>query len=51
MVVALGLGSCSKDNVDYKGGQDDSKDNIGYLAIGGMEASILVDTENIDSST
>lgn len=51
MIVALGLGSCSKDNVDYKGGQDDSKENIGYLAIGGMEASILVDTENIDSDT
>lgn len=51
MIVALGLGSCGKDKVDYNGGQVDAKENIGYLALGSMEASILVDTENIDSET
>ena len=51
VIVALGLGSCSKDNVNYEDGKDDAKANIGYLALGGMEASILVDTENIDSET
>ena len=51
MIVALGLGSCGKDKVDYNGGQIDAKENIGYLALGSMEASILVDTENIDSET
>jgi len=51
MVVALSLGACSKDNVDYTDSKQDAKNNVGYLALGGMEASILVDTENIDSDT
>ena len=51
LVVALGLGSCSKDKVDYTGNPDNGQDNIGYLALGGMEASILVDTDNVDSVT
>ena len=51
MIVALGLGSCSKDRIDYTGGQNDVNDNVGYLALGGMEASVLMDTENIDSET
>ena len=51
MIVALGLGSCSKDKIDYTGGQNDVNDNVGYLALGGMEASVLMDTENIDSET
>lgn len=49
--VALTLGACNKDNINYNGPVDSSKDNIGYLALGGMEASIMVDTENIDSET
>ncbi len=51
MVVALSLGACSKDNVDYTDNKQDAKNNVGYLALSGMEASILVDTENIDSDT
>ena len=49
--VALTLGACNKDNINYNGPVDSSKENIGYLALGGMEASIMVDTENIDSET
>lgn len=49
--VALTLGACNKDDINYNGPVDSSKDNIGYLALGGMEASIMVDTENIDSET
>ncbi|MBQ5924850.1 MAG: DUF4493 domain-containing protein [Alistipes sp.] len=49
--VALTLGACNKDDINYNGHVDSSKDNIGYLALGGMEASIMVDTENIDSET
>ena len=51
VIVALGLGSCSKDNVNYEDGKGTATANIGYLALGGMEASILVDTENVDSET
>ncbi|MBQ6613163.1 MAG: DUF4493 domain-containing protein [Alistipes sp.] len=51
VIVALGLGSCSKDNINYEDGKGAATANIGYLALGGMEASILVDTENIDSET
>ena len=47
--VALTLGACNKDNINYNGPVDSSKENIGYLALGGMEASIMVDTENIDN--
>ena len=49
--VALTLGACNKDDINYNGPVDSSKENIGYLALGGMEASIMVDTENIDSET
>ena len=49
MVVALGLSSCNKDNVDYQGGSNTTSDNVGYLALGGMQASILEDTENVVS--
>ena len=46
-VTLLALGSCSKDNVNYDGGKDGDKDNIGYLMLGGLEASVMEDTENI----
>ena len=51
LVVALGLGSCSKDKINYDDEYHNGKENIGYLALGGMEASILEDTENIGSTT
>lgn len=51
MVVALGLSSCNKDKVGYVPGTQDGSDNVGYLALGGMQASILEDTENIESSS
>ena len=46
-VVLLVLGSCNKDNVKYDEGGNDTTDNIGYLMLGGLEASVLEDTENI----
>lgn len=45
----LTLGACNKDNVDYTGSGNSAKDNVGYLLVGGMEASVLEDTENISS--
>lgn len=51
VVVALGLSSCNKDKVDYVDGSDNELENVGYLALGGMQASILEDTENIESSS
>ena len=52
MVVALGLGSCNKDEVDYSTGKNGADmENMGYLVLGGMDVSVLEDTENIDSTT
>ena len=52
MVVALGLGSCNKDKVDYSTGKNGTDmENMGYLVLGGMDVSVLEDTENIDSAT
>lgn len=52
MVVALGLGSCSKDKVDYSTGKNGADmENKGYLVLGGMDVSVLEDTENIGSTT
>ena len=52
MVVALGLGSCNKDKVDYSTGTNGTDmENKGYLVLGGMDVSVLEDTENIDSTT
>lgn len=48
-VAALTLGACNKDNVDYTDKGNDPQSNIGYLQLGGMEASVLEDTENISS--
>lgn len=45
------LASCSKDKVDYVDHEDDSQNNIGYLCLNNMEATILEDTENIESTT
>ena len=50
MVVALGLSSCDRDNVGYIDDPQADDNNIGYLVLGSMNASILEDTENIDSN-
>lgn len=49
LTALLMLGACNKDKVNYVDPNDSSKDNVGYLLVGGMEASILEDTENISS--
>ena len=45
------LASCSKDKVDYIEHEGDLQNNIGYLCLNNMEATILEDTENIESAT
>ena len=45
------LASCSKDNVNYVDSDQELNKNIGYLNLADMQASVLVDTENIDSET
>lgn len=49
LTALLTLGACKKDKVDYIDPNDSAKDNVGYLLVGSMEASILEDTENISS--
>ena len=49
--AVLALGSCSKDKVDYVNSNDPQGENIGYLALGDMEASVMEDTDNIESTT
>ena len=46
----LVLGACNKDKVNYVDPTDQATDNIGYLMLGNMEASILEDTENVESA-
>ena len=46
LVVAVALSSCGKDKTDYDVIYDGDKDNVGYLALGGLEASVMIDTEN-----
>ena len=45
------LASCNKDKVDYANNSQDATQNIGYLNLAGMEATVMEDTENIESST
>ena len=45
------LASCNKDKVDYAQQGNETKENIGYLSLAKMEASVMEDTENIESST
>ena len=47
----LVLGACNKDKVNYVDPTDQATDNIGYLMLGNMEATILEDTENVESAT
>lgn len=49
LVTLLALGACNKDKASYVDGPDSARDNVGYLIVGGMEASVLEDTENISS--
>lgn len=50
-VAALTFGACNKDKVAYSPIDPENTENIGYLAIGGMEASVMEDTDNITSSS
>lgn len=49
--VVVTLGACSKDKPHYVGPNDDVTNNVGYLALGSMEASVMEDTEVIGSVT
>ena len=51
VATILALGSCSHEKVDYVDPNATVKDNIGYLSLEGMQASVMEDTENIESST
>ena len=50
MLVTLGISSCNRDNVGYEPGTQTGGDNVGYLVIGGMNASIMEDTENVSTN-
>ena len=50
-VMLLALASCHKDKINYEDGDKNKKENIGYLSIAGMEAKVLVETENINGSS
>ena len=43
--------SCNKDNVNYVDNGDDAKENVGYLSLANMQATVLEDTETVDSET
>lgn len=45
----LVLASCHKDKVDYQENGGVAKQNIGYLCIGGMQASVMEDTDNVET--
>ena len=49
--AVLALGSCSKDKVDYIDPNGTHTDNIGYLSLSGMTATVLEDTDNVESTT
>ncbi len=49
--AAVSFAACDKDKVDYNVTPDPGKENIGFLALGGMQASVMVDTENIATPT
>ncbi|MDE6861313.1 MAG: DUF4493 domain-containing protein [Alistipes sp.] len=50
-VAALVSTACNKDKAQYNIGPDNDRDNIGYLSLGGLEATVMTDTENISSGT
>ena len=49
-ILAMVLCSCNKDNPNYTTNDPEGKENMGYLALGGLNASVMVETENTDSS-
>ncbi|MBR3893212.1 MAG: DUF4493 domain-containing protein [Alistipes sp.] len=49
-ILAMVLCSCNKDNPNYATNDPEGKENMGYLALGGLNASVMVETENTDSS-
>lgn len=49
-ILAMVLCSCNKDNPNYATNDPKGKENMGYLALGGLNASVMVETENTDSS-
>ena len=49
-ILAMVLCSCNKDNPNYATNGPEGKENMGYLALGGLNASVMVETENTDSS-
>lgn len=49
-ILAMVLCSCNKDNPTYATNGPEGKENMGYLALGGLNASVMVETENTDSS-
>lgn len=49
-ILAMVLCSCNKDNPTYVGNDPEGKENMGYLALGGLNATVMVETENSDSS-
>ena len=51
LATIIALGSCSHDKVDYIDPNDTKIKNIGYLSIGSMTASVLEETENVESVT
>lgn len=43
--------ACDKDKAKYNDSPDNDRDNIGYLSLGGLEATVMTDTENISSDS
>ena len=50
-VAALTLASCHKDNASYDDGKNNVGDTIGYLVLGGLEATVMEDTETVNNGT
>lgn len=49
VAVALTLVSCNKDDVKYDNPQPADKENVGYLVLGGLDAEVMIDTENYNN--
>ena len=51
VATILALGSCGHEKVDYVDPNAAAKDSVGYLSFEGMQASVMEDTENVESTT
>ena len=51
LVLVLALSSCNKDKTKYQVGVEGEDNNIGYLSLGGLEASVMIDTENFSTAS